>query len=144
VNRQLTLFFCFAPLQALALNNIAVCLDDQGRAAEALAMYQEALSIKKKHLGADHPDVAAATNNIAVVLKRQGRLEEARVMFEAALTVYRKALGRGHLDVAGGGTNGIVKSLQEQSQLIRDAHMRRCIGLITQQDPAAPSTWNAR
>ncbi|GBG34506.1 Kinesin light chain 3 [Hondaea fermentalgiana] len=47
-----------------ALNNIAGVYDSQGRYEEALAYYEEALSIRKESLGDRHPDMAQRLNNI--------------------------------------------------------------------------------
>ena len=44
-----------------------LCIRNQGKYDEALAMYEKALSIRLKKLGDDHPDVAMTYNNMAIV-----------------------------------------------------------------------------
>ena len=45
---------------ALSLNNLALLLQDRGDLAGAEPLYREALAIRRKALGDEHPAVAAA------------------------------------------------------------------------------------
>eukprot|EP00741_Cyanophora_paradoxa_P000031 tig00000057_g29.t1 len=75
-------------------------LDRMGRAREGIPFLQDALRLKKKALGAEHPKVALAMQNLAVLLKSQGDYAAARAMYEEALQLLKKALGTEHRDVA--------------------------------------------
>ncbi|GBG35209.1 Kinesin light chain, partial [Hondaea fermentalgiana] len=55
------------PSVATTLNNIAFVYRAQGRYEEALAYYEEALSIRKESLGNRHPFVVIVLNNIRVL-----------------------------------------------------------------------------
>jgi CHAT domain-containing protein/Tfp pilus assembly protein PilF len=56
--------------------------------------------MRKKLLGAEHPDVATSLNNLALLYKTQGRYTEAEPLFIQALDMRKKLLGAEHPDVA--------------------------------------------
>ena len=85
---------------ATYLNNIALVLKSQGQLEEALEMHRQALDIRKRALGEDHPDTAGSVNNIASVFGEQGRFDEALEVHQQALDIRKRALGEGHPDVA--------------------------------------------
>jgi len=60
-------------------------------------LYERALAIIEKVLGADHPDTARSLNNLAVLLKDQAEYATARPLYERALTIYENVLGREHV-----------------------------------------------
>ena len=67
-------------------------------AAEPL--YQQALVVQEKALGADHSEVAASLNNLALLYWSQGRYAAAEPLFQRALMVWEKVLGPDHPEVA--------------------------------------------
>ena len=81
---------------AVALNNLALVYEGQGRYTDAEANHKRALAINEKALGADHPDVATTLNNLAVVYNNQGKYAEAEGLYKRALAIYEKALGADH------------------------------------------------
>ncbi len=87
-------------LHAWLLNDVACVLDLQHRYPEAIRAATEAIEIKRRALGAQHPDVAISEINLAIVLQEGGRSEEALEHIKHALTVMVKGLGSGHPDVA--------------------------------------------
>jgi hypothetical protein len=52
----------------MSMNNLALVLDSQGNYDEAVAMHWQALTLRTKVLGAEHPDTLTRMNNLAVVL----------------------------------------------------------------------------
>ncbi|NJL62515.1 MAG: tetratricopeptide repeat protein, partial [Methylacidiphilales bacterium] len=68
----------------------------QGRYDEAEPMFNQALQIRLKVLGEEHPDTAASLNNLAALYKSQGRYDEAEPMFNQALQIRIKVLGEEH------------------------------------------------
>jgi tetratricopeptide (TPR) repeat protein len=66
-----------------------------GRAVypQAALLLREALSIREKQLGLDHPDTAQSLNNLAGLLRAQGDDAGARPLFERALAIREKVLG---------------------------------------------------
>jgi tetratricopeptide (TPR) repeat protein len=68
--------------------------------AQALSAYQEALKIREKVLGKEHPNTATVYNNIALVYRDQGDYGKALEWHEKALAIHEKALGKEHPDTA--------------------------------------------
>ncbi len=48
-------------------------------------MHRQALVLKEKVLGPEHPDTLTSLNNLGAVLDRQGKYEEAEKMHRQAL-----------------------------------------------------------
>ena len=62
---------------AKSLNNLGVLYRAQGKYAEAEPLFKQALAIKKKVLGSEHPGVATSLENYAALLRKTGRSAEA-------------------------------------------------------------------
>jgi tetratricopeptide (TPR) repeat protein len=77
-------------------NILAGLLMSQGDYFGARPLYERALAITEKALGAEHPDTVAALNNLAGVLVSQGDYLEARRLYERALVITEKVLGAEH------------------------------------------------
>jgi tetratricopeptide (TPR) repeat protein len=56
--------------------------------------------MRKKLLGAEHPDVATSLNNLALLYGSQGKYEQAEPLYLQALEMTKKLLGAEHPDVA--------------------------------------------
>jgi len=65
------------------MNNLALVLDHQGRYAEAEGMHRQALELRRKVLGAEHPSTLSSMDNLASVLRSLGRYDEAEAMLHA-------------------------------------------------------------
>jgi tetratricopeptide (TPR) repeat protein len=79
-----------------ALRNLGILYADQGRLAEAEAMYAQALQGTEEALGAKHTSTLDTVNNLGNLYKNQGRLAEAEAMYDRALQGYEEALGAKH------------------------------------------------
>ena len=55
--------------------NIADVLSRQGKYEEAERMHRQALALRERVLGKEHPDTLTSMNNLASVLSRQGKYE---------------------------------------------------------------------
>ena len=64
---------------------MALLYVSQGRYTEAEPLFIQALDMRKKLLGAEHPDVASSLNNLALLYKSQGRYTEAEALFIQAV-----------------------------------------------------------
>ena len=56
-------------------------------------MYKEALAIRKKVLGEEHPSVATSLNNLGLLYNNQGKYDEAEKMYKEALAIHKKVSG---------------------------------------------------
>ena len=70
------------------------------RYALAEPLCEEALSIRRRVLGADHPDTAISLNNLANLYQAQRRYHDAEPLYEKALSICRRVLGVDHLHTA--------------------------------------------
>jgi tetratricopeptide (TPR) repeat protein len=91
---------------AQALANLAVVQLAQGDVAAESGL-REALAIRERLLGADHPLVATTCNNLANLLLEAGvaepaLLEEAEALFRRAIASWSAALGSDHPRVSTG------------------------------------------
>jgi tetratricopeptide (TPR) repeat protein len=96
------------PARAILLNNIGIVLQRRGEYAEALARYEESLSIKEER--EDLGGVAASLHQIGNLHYLRGDYDEALVKYEESLRI---AEGIGH-------GAGVAKSLR-QIGMIHDA-----------------------
>ncbi|MEM6436177.1 MAG: tetratricopeptide repeat protein [Cyanobacteria bacterium P01_D01_bin.115] len=78
------------------LNQAGYYLDDQGRYSDAEPLYQEALAMRKRLLGDEHPSVAISLNNLALLYDNQGRYSDAEPLYKEALAMRKRLLGDEH------------------------------------------------
>ena len=111
---------CFISAPAAAQEDQAAALDKRymelyrtGKFSEAVPLAQQALAIREKALGPDHPDVAASLNNLADLYLQQGRYADAVPLAQRSLAVRVKALGPERREVAASlGTLALLYKLQ--------------------------------
>src|SRR5207253_4044179 len=80
------------------LNNIAAYLKDIAQYPEAEPLYQRALAIRERVLGAEHPNTAMSLNGLANLYANQGKNEQAEPFYRRALAIYEHVLGAEHSD----------------------------------------------
>ncbi|HSK77016.1 MAG TPA: serine/threonine-protein kinase, partial [Thermoanaerobaculia bacterium] len=78
---------------AQSLNDLGVARGQRAELDAAHAALEEALAMRRKILGEEHPDVAITHSELGRTLFDQGRLDEAEVHFRSALAIRRKVLG---------------------------------------------------
>jgi tetratricopeptide (TPR) repeat protein len=83
---------------ARALTALARLLEDKGHYAEAESLTQEALRIRERVLGGEHPDTLASVNNLAGLYESQGQYDEAEPMYQRVLAASERVLGPEHPD----------------------------------------------
>jgi tetratricopeptide (TPR) repeat protein len=72
----------------------------EGRSAESLRLYEEALQLAEE-FGPEDPRLPRSLNNLANVYMVRGRRDEALRLYQRALRILEKQAGRESLDVAG-------------------------------------------
>ncbi len=80
-------------LRAWVLNNIGVVLDANEDHEGAATQFFQALRIKERVLGKDHPDVALTLANLADTLRALGRLDEALDDINRGIEILERTLG---------------------------------------------------
>ena len=75
---------------------MALLYQFQGRYGEAEPLYKEALQVREKVLGKEHPDTLTSMNNLAALYESQGRYGEAEPLLKEALQVLGEVLGEEH------------------------------------------------
>src|SRR4029450_10289483 len=94
--------------------------------AESHAVLTAALSIQRKLLGDDHPDVLATLRSFGLTLEGEGKLEEAEKVKQEVLTRWRKQAANDHpqvLEAVDALTHVLVKrkKLAEAEEVLREA-----------------------
>ncbi|MEM7155254.1 MAG: serine/threonine-protein kinase [Myxococcota bacterium] len=72
-----------------------------GDLQEARALFERALVMREKELGANDPEFAITMGDMAMVLTDLGEYEESRALLERAIPILEEALGSRHPKVAG-------------------------------------------
>ncbi|KAL5371635.1 hypothetical protein DPSP01_014120 [Paraphaeosphaeria sporulosa] len=80
-----------------ALHSLGDLYRNQGKLAEAEAMYDRALQGREEALGARHTSTLDTVNNLGLLYADQGRLVEAEAMYDRALQGREEALGSRHI-----------------------------------------------
>lgn len=80
------------------LNQLGELYLSEGKLRQALACFEESLTLRQRGLGEDHPDTLASKLNLALVLRQQGKLEEAHFLQECVCEAYERLLGTAHFD----------------------------------------------
>ncbi len=91
----------------------ALGLFDEGR-----PLLQQALALRERELGADHPDVARSLKELANLHRAVGNFDEAEPLLVRALAIEEEAYGPVHADVAET-VNGLAALHWDQAQYSR-------------------------
>ncbi|KAK0623518.1 hypothetical protein B0T14DRAFT_425965 [Immersiella caudata] len=78
------------------LSKVGQSFQNLGKYKEAEQMHQQALQLREKVLGKEHPSTLTSMNNLGNVLDGQGKYEEAEQMHQQALQLNEKVLGKEH------------------------------------------------
>uniref|UniRef100_A0A8C2CL51 Kinesin light chain n=1 Tax=Cyprinus carpio TaxID=7962 RepID=A0A8C2CL51_CYPCA len=128
------------------LNILALMYRDQRKYKEANRLLIDALSIREKTLGKDHPAVEATLNNLAVLYRKRGQYREAEPLCRRALEIREKSLGKDHPDVASQ-LNNLALDCQNQGKYEEvECYYRRALKIdeckLGPDDPNVPKTKN--
>ncbi|KAJ5348541.1 uncharacterized protein N7506_001794 [Penicillium brevicompactum] len=124
---------------ATLLSNCGLFLDLQGAYKEAEAMYRQALEVREKVFGREHPDTLASVNDLASVFERQGKYEEAEAMHRRAFEAREKVLGREHPDTLASANNlASVLDMQgkyEEAEVMHRRGLQGCEEVLGREHP---------
>ena len=74
---------------ATAMVGMGMCVERIGRLGEARQIYEDALAMRRKHLGNNHADTGDALLCLAALLSRTWETSVAMVRYEQAISVFR-------------------------------------------------------
>lgn len=111
---------------ALSMGNLGNVLRDRGDWTGAAALFREALAIRRKIWGNEHPRVASSLGQLSAVAVLQGNAEEAVQAAEQAVAILRRTMPAGHPDVARGLTQygsalRLAKRYEEAEAVLKEA-----------------------
>jgi tetratricopeptide (TPR) repeat protein len=133
------------PMVASSLNNLAVVLDNIGRAKDAEPLLKRALEIRLSALGEVHPDVANSFNNLGAHYLDSKDWQQAYDAFVRASAIL---IGRGTGEAGGqtadikayGGTNPFPGSIVAAYQLAETSDGQKAVALRSRAFEAAQWT----
>lgn len=85
---------------AAMLQKAADYLTLRAQYGQAEVLYQQALRIRNRIMGAEHPDAAMTLNSLAILFFLQAKYERAEAWYHQTLRIREKALGPDHPQVA--------------------------------------------
>jgi tetratricopeptide (TPR) repeat protein/tRNA A-37 threonylcarbamoyl transferase component Bud32 len=88
-------------LRADYLDTAGTLADMRGDYQLARDYQEQALALRERELGPEHPSVAVALNNLAIVAEAEGNYAQARSLYERAMSIRVTALGPDHPVVGG-------------------------------------------
>jgi tetratricopeptide (TPR) repeat protein len=80
----------------MSMNNLAIVYGDEGKKAQALALDQEVLEIRRRVLGPEHPDTLLTMSNLAFDYDSEGKHAQALALDREVLDIQRRVLGPRH------------------------------------------------
>jgi CHAT domain-containing protein/tetratricopeptide (TPR) repeat protein len=78
------------------VNNLARFYLDMGDYAKVAPLLRQALEIRKRVLGENHPDYAESLNNLAELYRAMGDYAKAEPLYRHALEIKKRVLGENH------------------------------------------------
>ena len=82
------------------LHTLACVYQSMGRAEEARRLFLEALDLRERSLGPEHPHLASTLTNLASLYLAEGNLDAAGPLAERAVSILEKTLGPEHPNTA--------------------------------------------
>ncbi|MFO0636802.1 MAG: tetratricopeptide repeat protein [Nannocystaceae bacterium] len=109
---------------------IGIVHDNLGQSSEALASLSQALEIRERELGPDHPDVGATLGGIGLVHYARADYARARPLLERALQLREQTLGADHPAIALALNNLAMVELSQGDAAAAREHLQRAVALL--------------
>jgi len=105
------------------LFNVGESFEIVGKYREAEAMHRQALQLREKVLGEEHPSTFGSMGNLVNVLNSQGKYKEAEAMHRQTLQLREKVLGKEHPSTLSSMNNLalVLRSYEEAEAMHRQA-----------------------
>jgi len=87
-------------VKAWCCNEVGFYCLHAGVYEKAIGLFQEALEIRRRVLGSDHPNTATCINNLAAFHSQMGQYEAALPLYQEALEIRRRVSGSDHPSTA--------------------------------------------
>jgi serine/threonine protein kinase/tetratricopeptide (TPR) repeat protein len=87
-------------MRSWLFNDRGLLAEVEGRYQDAVDAQRQAVALKEKILGREHPDVATSLENWATALVKQNRISEALEVSTRAVRITEKSLGSSHPDAS--------------------------------------------
>ncbi len=101
--------------EATKMNDLGLLYKSKRDFTAAEPLYQKALAIYQRIMGADHVNVAITLDNMGRLASAKKEYTRAETLYSRALSIYKKSLGENHLTVASTLTSlGVLYGNQEQ------------------------------
>jgi hypothetical protein len=100
---------------ARELNLLGELYRREGKLRQAMACFEESLSLRQRGMGEDHPDTLQSQSNLAGVLRLQGQLDDAQFLEECIVESRERLLGAEHLDTLAARAN-LAATLAQQGR----------------------------
>ena len=96
-----------------SITALALKMRDVGELGSARQLVEQIVQVRRRILGAEHPDTLASMNDLAATLSAAGDLDGARQLVEQIVQVRRRILGAEHPDT--------LASMNDLAALLRDS-----------------------
>ena len=109
---------------SVAMNNLALVLDEKGKKAEAESLYRETLSLQIELFQGPHPEIGTTIYNLAQLLLFRGNLAEAESLQRVGLDMDKKLFGEEHPNVAYS-INSLAQMLEKTGKKVETERLYR-------------------
>ncbi|KAF4621821.1 hypothetical protein D9613_012161 [Agrocybe pediades] len=106
----------------VSMGDLAFCLKNQGKLAEAEEMYYKVITLKTKILGDDHLSTLTSRHNLGSLYADKGQWEEAKAIFLAVLEAHTRVFGEENMDTLDS-MHELARCLQNQGKLAEAEEM---------------------
>ncbi|KAF4621770.1 hypothetical protein D9613_012118 [Agrocybe pediades] len=105
-----------------SMHELAVCLTNQGKLAEAEEMYCKVIALKTKILGDDHPSTLTSRRDLGSLYADKGQWEEAKAIILPVVEACTRVLGEENMDTLDS-MHELARCLQNQGKLAEAEEM---------------------